>query len=208
MFTPLSQSFKIMTKSFIFILSISIAGCSQPSDQVSHAAELNSIMMTDSTLILSSDMTGNLDQKQITDTNNIEEELIDYDHETYFLVIADTGTDYFKLQSQMYKLHSQFGIEVDTMNRYYNKNKNLIMLREDDEDDLYAGDYFPRRFPSQNLSLEYLDVYQSKVGSKTIALVTGIFEREIEADSVLKVINTSHKNSFKIKTEMYVGCMH
>ncbi|MEZ4805298.1 MAG: hypothetical protein R2852_07405 [Bacteroidia bacterium] len=94
------------------------------------------------------------------------------------------------------------------MGRFYNSKKDLITLPDDDEDEVYAGDYFPRRYPSGYMSLEYLDFYQRAAREKTIALVTGIFETAIEADSALSVLQSMEKKAFKIKSEMYMGCMH
>jgi hypothetical protein len=94
------------------------------------------------------------------------------------------------------------------MGRFYNKTKNLIALPDKDEDEIYAGDYFPRRFPSDNLSLEYLNFYQEQSGEKTIALVTGIYETERSADSALTVLRKTADKVFKIKAYIYVGCVY
>jgi hypothetical protein len=81
-------------------------------------------------------------------------------------------------------------------------------LPDNDEDEMYAGDYFPRRFPSHSLSLEYLALYYREAGEKTIALVTGIYETEKSADSSVAILQSIEKNVFKIKTNIYVGCLH
>ena len=94
------------------------------------------------------------------------------------------------------------------MGRFYNKAKDLIALPDDDEDELYAGDYFPKRFPSETLSLEYLNFYHQNSGVKTIALVTGIFESEKSADSVSLLLKTVENSVFKITAEMDISCMH
>jgi len=86
--------------------------------------------------------------------------------------------------------------------------KNLISLTDDHEDEVYAGDYFPRRFPSEFLSLEYLSLYKENAGDKTIALLVGIYETEKAADSISNILKNREPKLFKIKTEMYVGCMH
>ena len=108
----------------------------------------------------------------------------------------------------MLKLSSLMKLEIDTMGRYFNKEKNKISLPDNAEDELYAGDYYPRRMPSESLSLEYLVLYQRKSRENTIALVTGIFDSESRADSALKVVKKYEFKSFKIKSEMYVGCLH
>jgi len=127
---------------------------------------------------------------------------------TYFVLIADTSQDYTVLQKKMFELNKNLSIPIDTMGRYYNKAKNLIALPKNAEDKIYAGQYVPRRFPSHNLSLEYLNIYQSRAGAKTIALVTGIYEKEKTADSAVALLSKTENKVFKVKSEMYVGCIH
>ncbi len=134
--------------------------------------------------------------------------LAESDNATYFIVIADTGRDYTTLRQKMSTINSQLHIPVDTMGRYYNETKDLIALPDNDEDEIYAGDYFPRRFPSEHLSLEYLSFYQKEAGNKTIALVTGIYETESSADSALSLLQKVESSAFKIKSDIYIGCMH
>lgn len=147
-------------------------------------------------------------QSSITLGDTRTEEIADLEYATYYLVISDTGFDYSTLRSRMFDLHRKLDIPIDTMGRFYNIRKKLIALPDNDEDEMYAGDYFPRRFPSENLSLEYLSFYQKLAGEKTMALVTGIYETEKEADSALVVLHKTEKNAFKIKADIYIGCMH
>jgi hypothetical protein len=147
-------------------------------------------------------------QTFITNDTNISEDTNDYNNATFFVVIADTSLDYSILHKKMIDLNNKFNLPIDTMGRYYNKTKDLIVLPEDDEDEIYAGTYFPRRFPSENLSLEYLTFYQSQSREKTIALVTGIYETETSADSALTVLRMTESKVFKIKADIYVGCLH
>lgn len=130
------------------------------------------------------------------------------EYATLFVVIADTSPDYAMLHQKMFDLHQKLNIPIDTMGRYYNESKNLIALPDNDEDEMYAGDYFPRRFPSENLSLEYLDFYQLGAREKTIALVVGLYDTEENADSILAVLKNIENKSFKVKAEIYMGCMH
>jgi hypothetical protein len=128
--------------------------------------------------------------------------------DTFYIVIADTGNDYYAIRQQMFNIAISTGIKIDTLGRYYDKTKNLIQLPNDDEDEVYRGDYFPRRFPSDHLSLEYLVIYNPQSADKTIALVTGIFETIHSADSALKYISSVQPKAFVVKSEMYTGCMH
>lgn len=133
---------------------------------------------------------------------------VDSDNATYFIVVADTNINYYLLHAKMFKLSKKYNLAIDTMGRYYNTTKNLIALPDNDEDEIYAGDYYPRRFPSETLSLEYLNLYHSPSGEKTIALVTGIFETEKSADSALAILKRLEKKAFIAKANIYIGCMH
>lgn len=152
--------------------------------------------------------TTNSVQNTVTTNNNLSEDTANYESATYFVIVADTGSDYYLLNKKMYTLGVQTGIPIDTMGRFYNSTKNLIALPDNSEDEIYAGDYFPRRFPSQNLSLEYLNFYSEKAGEKTIALVTGIYETENSADSAMTALQKTGQKAFKIKADIYVGCLH
>ena len=144
----------------------------------------------------------------IPEKNNETGEATNYDYATYFVVVADTSRDYYFLHKKMFDLNKKYNIAIDTMGRLYNKTKDLIALPIDDEDEMYAGEYFPRRFPSNTLSLDYLITYQNQASEKTIALVSGIFETENSADSLVNLIKGTEKKAFKIKANMYIGCMH
>lgn len=139
------------------------------------------------------------------DTSDIAEQLDAYVN--YYVVVADTGLNYYSLRDRMFDLNKSFGIPIDTMERGYNKAKDLIALSDKDEDEIYAGEYYPRRFPSKTLSLEYLDTYQFDTSPKTIALVAGIYENKTSADSALQAIDKV-KTAFTFKGRGYVGCMH
>lgn len=131
------------------------------------------------------------------------------DMATYYVVIADTGRDYYVLDKKMYKIASVMKSKVDTMNRYYNTEKNRIVLPDDDEDEVYAGEYFPRRFTSDVLSIEYMDQYDTSEGAGSImALVTGVYETQTSADSLSRALDKAGFKSRVVKAEMYIGCMH
>ncbi len=186
-----------MREHFVIILTIFLSACGTAS-QFKSEADDNSLDPN----------SGSGSQTNDVNEKNIAEESTYSDIATYFVVVADTGLDYPMLHKKMIDLNTNFNIPIDTMGRHYNTTKNLIALPEDDADELYAGDYFPRRFPSANLSLEYLNVYKSEAGEKTIALVTGIYESVRSADSALVILQKTEKKAFKLKADLYIGCMH
>lgn len=132
----------------------------------------------------------------------------DNDYAIMYIVVADTGAQYPPLQSAMYTLSQKTGLIVDTMNRYYNTQKDKIVLSENDEDEMYRGEYVPRRFPSTTLSLEYYSIYNDSSTDKNIALVAGLFENAREADSLLRILKPVAPHSFAAMAKVFVGCIH
>lgn len=182
----------------ILLLAFAISACNNPV----------SVVAPTDTLLVTKDTTAIADSMGLETEAMSEVDTIDYDYATYFLVIADTSKDYFLLRKKMMNIHSKMNWPIDTMGRYFNKEKNEIVLPDDDEDELYAGSYFPRRFPTRDLSLEYLDFYQERAGEHTIALVAGIYETEQSADSALTIIRVFDKKAYKLKSNIFIGCMH
>ncbi len=130
------------------------------------------------------------------------------DYVVLYAVIADTGYSYFELDKRMYDISSSLKITVDTMGRFYDTKKKKIVLSDTDEDEMYRGQYFPRRFPSSYLSMEYYETYSNDTSGELMAICAGLFENETDADSVLTSIRSKASKAFKVPARMYLGCMH
>ena len=130
------------------------------------------------------------------------------DNAILYFTIADTGKSYYTLRNEMYVLHTSLGWVIDTMGRYYNAKKDLIAVPDNDEDEMYRGEYYPRRYPGENLSLEYYRTYIPASTEKNIALVAGIFESQKSADSLLTILKPHAPHAFVIKANVFEGCMH
>ena len=127
-----------------------------------------------------------------------------------YLVVADTSQDYFALRREMFDLSHKCQIPIDTLDRGYDTTKNMICLPENYEDEVYAGEYFPRRAPTVSFSLEYLAYYSDSViaSDKTIALVAAIADSQEAADALLRKIQQYIMHAFILRTKIYMGCMH
>lgn len=130
------------------------------------------------------------------------------EYATYYVVISKTGKNYHDLRRAMEQLHHASSLPIDTMGRYFNEQRQMLILSESDEDEIYAGSYFPRRFPSEHLSIEYLEFYDEKSDSLTFALVSGIYENKAKADSALHAQKKFIPETSVLKSRIYVGCMH
>ena len=138
------------------------------------------------------------------------QEISDEQYMNAYIVIADTSQNYVELRKKMFDINEKLKTEIDTMGRGFNREKNLICLPENDEDEIYAGDYFPRRYPSETLSLEYLVYYTNgkKPTEGTIALVTIITDNKEKADKKLAAIKKYSDKAFIVNSQIYMGCMH
>ncbi len=125
-----------------------------------------------------------------------------------YLTVADTGLSYDKLRKEMFDLHKLHGWPIDTMGRYYNTKKNEIVLSDTADDEIYRGEYFERRFPSESLSLEYFRSYSDSSSTKNIALVCGLYESKKSADSLLLILKQNAVHGFVQRAKRYMGCEH
>jgi len=135
--------------------------------------------------------------------NDLNEDYMDI-----YVVVADTSQVYQDLKIKMIDLRENLNIEIDTMGRGYDLKKDLICLPENDEDEIYAGDYFPRRYPTETLSIEYLDFYDRENGEKSIGIIVGMFEKKDKAENSLRKLKEFRKGAYIIKANIYMGCMH
>ncbi|WP_026904742.1 hypothetical protein [Pedobacter glucosidilyticus] len=176
-------------KATFFLLVASIIFACSSNQKTNPVAKIDTIDSTDS-----------ISTEQTDESYN--------DFETYHIVIIDTSSSYYKLQEVMFSVNKFTRIPIDTLDRYYNNFKKQIVLPENHQDEMYAGSYYPRRYPTVFLSIEYLNFYKKEADSSTFALVAGIHEREKSADSLLSILKKVNKKAFKLKSEVYTGCLH
>jgi hypothetical protein len=127
---------------------------------------------------------------------------------TYYIVIADTSQSYKEVHNTMVRFQQASHAEIDSMGRYYNPIKGKLIVPEDDEDEIYRGEYYPRRFPSTTLSIEYLSMYRPKSSETAFACVVGIFEKPSEAKAYVKKWRSRFPKIYSQKASVYIGCMH
>lgn len=132
-----------------------------------------------------------------------------------YVVIVDTSDSYFDLNKTMSNISEEYKLTIDTMDRFFDSEKNLICLPNDYEDDIYAGSYFPRRFSTEFLSIEYYYYYvngdypeQGSNAVRLMCLVSMIDTNKEKAEERHKLIKMKYPKSFILKTKIYWGCMH
>ncbi|MEI8278171.1 MAG: hypothetical protein WCG87_00325 [Bacteroidota bacterium] len=180
-----------MKKLFVFLsVSIVLTACKNtPSGSTSNADSIKvPINKTDSS------------QNAIADTEN--------DFADYYVAIVDKGYDYYALDRLMYSIGNALHMKVDTLGRYYNAIKKEIVLPENDEDEMYRGEYYPRRDGDDFLSIERTTLYDSTEKEGNMCLVAGLFTNKQSADSVLQAIKPISGNGYVVKASIYMGCLH
>jgi hypothetical protein len=126
----------------------------------------------------------------------------------YFLVIADTSHDYYKILEESKKLSVDFLLDIDNLGRIYDPAADSILIPFNPEDEYYSRAYFLRRFPSPALSIEYLDAYQANSPQNKFALVAGIFKDEEAYNKIARELMNNYPNLYVLKTRIYLGCLH
>jgi hypothetical protein len=126
------------------------------------------------------------------------------------VVIADTSSDYYKLRAQMFELSKKLDFKIGTLGRGFDDEHKILCLPKDSDDDIYAGSYFPRRFSSESLSIEYLDYYRDGGlhNSGSFALVCAITGNIEKAKKVKSKISPHSGMVFILPSRIYIDCMH
>jgi hypothetical protein len=128
--------------------------------------------------------------------------------EDWFFLIADTSMDYLKLRTAIHDAVLKVNIDFDSLGRVFDPTTDSLMIPLDSDDEIYRGQYFPRRFASSQFSIEYLDAYQTLASKNTFAIVAGIFEKEKDARRYAKQFRKIFPNIYILKSRIYLGCMH
>lgn len=154
-----------------------------------------------------------------TKMNSVDTAVVQTDstmaYQIFYVVVADTSKNYFLLKNKMIALSKTMHVKIDMLYRTFNKKRNLICLPENAEDKIYAGQYFPRRYGNDFLSLEYIDYYTGASTfsfdtgtNRTIGLIVGLYSEKAVADSMVSILQHKSEKAFTIQANIYIGCMH
>ena len=190
---------------FLLVLSLSVISC----NTTSHSNPDESTNTTDTNTSVSESLEiSEPDTFNPANEPNAPPDYGDDFMQTLHIVIADTGNDYYQVRRRMLELNTLTNLPIDTMHRYFNSNHNRIMLPDSLEDELYGTYYFMRRYPSNSLSIEYLDHYDTTATENCMALFGGMFSDRYKADSLLQIIQPKYPKGYVLTVDMFMGCMH
>jgi hypothetical protein len=130
--------------------------------------------------------------------------------ETRYVVIAGESGNYDSLRLVAKDLGKRCHIRYDDQDQKWSRKKGLY-LREDSDDGIWNGEYFPRRYEEDLITLEmkdyFLDKHPEKPSMKMI-VVAGIFETKKAADARLKLIKQFRPLAYVRESQLYMGCIH
>ncbi len=138
------------------------------------------------------------------------DEAKDEENETAFIVVLDTSDQFNKMYDLALRTSKKFNIPFDTFQKTYFSETNLWGVSMSSEDEIYRGEYFPRRHGDEKeiLSLEYQNWYDHSSRDKNLMLVANIFHFSMDAEESVARWRPYFPNAFILQREIYMGCMH
>jgi hypothetical protein len=137
-------------------------------------------------------------------------ETVDEEMQTAFMVILDSSSDFNSIRALAEKTANEYQLKFDTIEKQYYPEKNLWGVAVWSEDEIYRGEYFPRRSDDDThpLSLEYQQWYDEKSQEKNLILMAGIFSLSLEAEEYINKFREKFPKAYILQKEIYMGCMH
>jgi len=191
-----------MKKYLIIILFIKLVSCSE-----------KTVKRTDS----NKDSISTAAQDSQTDGEYVAEN----QYELNYVVAVAEGYDYDSLRKVALETSELLNFKFDTLDRYFNKTRKKIVLPDNYEDDMWAGEYYFRRFRDSVVSIEMRSAYidtltqknekaMTKFYSDTLKMFVfaNMYNTKKQADSLSKILKPKFKQTTVIPTEIYMGCMH
>ncbi|WP_207510587.1 hypothetical protein [Longitalea luteola] len=129
---------------------------------------------------------------------------------TFYVVEVARALNYDSLKVISTNTASLLGTKLNMLDRIYKSGKGII-VPEDSDDELYRGEYFPRRpFEDQNfVSIEMSNGFiDNNADTLEMVVIAGIYSLQSQADSVASLLKDKMSTVKTVKQEMFLGCMH
>ena len=128
----------------------------------------------------------------------------------YYIVEVANGYNFDSLKNISANAVSILGSRFEMLDRIYKSGKGII-VPESSSDELYQGEYYPRRpFEDQNfVSIEMSFGFNTEEpDTLKMVSIAGIYSLKKQADSVVALLQGKIPTTKVIKQELYLGCMH
>ena len=153
------------------------------------------------------------------DTAGIENNQESDESPLYYIVSVENGYNYDSLKAIAKQTATLTYMGFDTLDRYYNPKKGII-LHENDADTEWAGKYFLRRMGSKFVSIEmnhaYIDttvidetaIEKHQQDSTRMFVFAMMYPNKKSADSLAAVIRPKFPRTKVFPSRIFMGCMH
>ncbi|MBO9702523.1 MAG: hypothetical protein J7604_20095 [Sporocytophaga sp.] len=142
------------------------------------------------------------------------------DLELNYIVSVAEGYNYDSLKTIALQTADKLSFKFDTLGRYYNPQKGIV-LPDDDEDEMWAGEYFFRRngenLVSVEMSYAYTDTSISnnepelekhRQDTTKMFVLAMMYLNKKSADSLANIIKVDYPSAKVFPAQIYMGCMH
>ena len=132
----------------------------------------------------------------------------------YFVVAVSGGRDYWALRRDAINAANLLGWKFDSLGRFYDPRKGIV-CPDDSTDEIYSGEYFPRRpfFDSDYVSIEVRAWFKGLnnrrfISEKEMVVIAGLCDEKRRADSILGILKPRFLSARVFEDSLYLGCMH
>jgi hypothetical protein len=171
----------------------------------------NQSQAKDSVRIVSMDKSKTVSDTSMADDSegdSLDSTETDNEFQIFYLVTIAEGNNYDSLVKIAHAAAKKLNLKYDQLNRIYKPGKGII-LKEDDEDEIYRGAYFPRRLAGNFVSIEMKDAFiKSETQPMRMLVISNIFELASQADSVVKLVKNKFPSAQSVEAKLFTGCMH
>lgn len=195
-----------MKKIFVALLLVLLFSCANKEEPVAITSTFDTVAITEA-------LTDTIIHQDSTDEGS------DGEYQLNYIVCVEEGTGYFNLRNTALKVAKALNVRFDTLERGYSPEKQRICLPGNHPDEIYAGDYYLRRYDDGFVSIEMRNAYAdtsllndthtSFFSDTTKMFVFAAMSADKKvADSVADILKKQFGGTKIIISKLYMGCMH
>ncbi len=178
---------------------------------------MSSLRINSNTLVVVNAAADSLPQDTVSIVNadvDLSEEF-----QLYYIVSVAEENNYANLRATAVKASEFLHIRFDTLERYFNPTKHRIVLPDNHADEIYAGDYYLRRYDDGFVSIEMRNAYKDTIlkgdaetkfynDTTKMFVFAAMYGEKKQADSLVTILKSQFKTTKIITSYIYMGCMH
>jgi hypothetical protein len=133
------------------------------------------------------------------DTSNL-----DADNQAFWILLGDSSSQYWSLLKHAAVFAQQNNILFDSLDRHFDAQQHTVVVNQSSEDEMYRGEYFPRRQTGTFMSIEPFSSYFPTYKGTAMIEVLGIYDQVDSACIAMKQFPNARMKTCKL----YMGCLH